>query len=219
MEIVLSLIDGILCLIILIMLFSMIYSKGYNKGYVTHCKSTIKFIDALEKEKKEKLQSINHANMPSTFPTSKEFETIVSSDGKELSEEGKKVNSLVYDALYSDDKTKRQNAINELKHIKDKELIKKTYKEHRRHSRGKSWLPKYKDNFAQVRKLIGIKPTVKSDVLNEHGRLKEEINVGTADDLPNDVFEKTASIIQKIEKAEHILDEVEKEPLNNSATE
>ena len=54
MEIVLSLIDGILCLIILIMLFSMIYSKGYNKGYVTHCKSTIKFIDALEKEKKEK---------------------------------------------------------------------------------------------------------------------------------------------------------------------
>ncbi|MCK5176779.1 MAG: hypothetical protein KAQ92_03575, partial [Candidatus Aenigmarchaeota archaeon] len=109
--------------------------------------------------------------------------------------------------------------INELKQIKNKDLVKQIYKKHRQYSWGKSGLPEYKDNFAQVRKLIGINPTVKSDILDKQGRLKKEINVGTLGDLPNDVFEKTAPIIQKIEEAEKLLDEVEEEPSNNSDTE
>ena len=153
------------------------------------------------REKREKIENKQYLSLNSgtdtSVPTLKEFETIFHRDGKRLSEEGKKVNSIVYDALYSDDQ-RRQKAINKLKQIKDKKLIRETYKKHRQYSWGKSWPYECEDNFAQVRKLIGINPTVKSDVLDERGRLKEEINVGTVDDLPDASIDKRREILNEL---------------------
>ncbi|RLG15160.1 MAG: hypothetical protein DRN66_00100 [Candidatus Nanohalarchaeota archaeon] len=123
---------------------------------------------------------------------------VIEKDRKERALFKKDVNHLVFGSLFDPNEETREESIKRLKKTGDISLVKDIYRQYRKRAKEKKHWWKKKSRFAKFEKEFGIE----GDMLDEYGRFKENLAVGS----PEDMSALKDAIMHKIRKLDENVD-------------